>query len=175
MNIVTEKFKLSQSKFIRMLIALIGNRWLWIPIFLILISATLSIIYDWRFAIVTLMVILILTPMLLAFFYIYYGLAEGCWQNILDHQLSFHKDKVEVKLFIDKKIGYDEDERIETIEKIISTPYSEIKRLKFMSDGFVIEFNSIPYGFLYVPFTSIENIEDSKAVIATITNYINSK
>ena len=62
--------------------------------------------------------VLILVPMMMAFLYIYYGLAPGCWQNIIEKELEIVDDGINVKMYIyPKKDKIDEQDSKQIVDK----------------------------------------------------------
>ena len=56
--------------------------------------------------------------MMMAFLYIYYGLAPGCWQNIIEKELEIVDDGINVKMYIyPKKDKIDEQDSKPIVDK----------------------------------------------------------
>ena len=75
---------------------LYGMPWIAAATAFVLISVIFSFIYDLRWTVVTLMIIFIIMPMIIAFFYIYHGLKPLSVVNAIPHTLSFSPDEVYV-------------------------------------------------------------------------------
>ena len=103
-ELTTTRFRISNFKFALLLFRLLAGWWL-LPLIIIFITAIiLSVAVDLAYAIVALMVLLILTPSLMAFLYIYYGLAPNCWMNIIDKELYLSSSGIEIKMYIKQKL-----------------------------------------------------------------------
>ncbi|MBO7164788.1 MAG: hypothetical protein J6V60_01690 [Muribaculaceae bacterium] len=116
------------------LVRIVAGKWLLIPLAIFITSIALAFLIDLRYVIVAMMVLLILVPMMMAFLYIYYGLAPGCWQNIIEKELEIVDDGINVKMYIypkkdkideqdskpivDKWADFDKEEDTESIEVV---------------------------------------------------------
>lgn len=171
--ISTERYNISHGKFIKLLLQLVGRRWLWFPAILFVVVSLFAVLSDLRYAIVAMMVLFILIPMLLAFLYIYYGLSQGCWQNILERRLTVSDDFVEIVSYVKRKIGFDDEETLREEERITKIEWKDINRVRFISSGIVLELSCRPYGFMYIPFSAIPDKEESKKMIELILERFN--
>ena len=100
------------------LVRIVAGKWLLIPLAIFITSIALAFLIDLRYVIVAMMVLLILVPMMMAFLYIYYGLAPGCWQNIIEKELEIVDDGINVKMYIyPKKDKIDEQDSKQIVDK----------------------------------------------------------
>ncbi|MEE1367015.1 MAG: hypothetical protein UHE93_10115 [Muribaculaceae bacterium] len=100
------------------LVRIVAGKWLLIPLAIFITSIALAFLIDLRYVIVAIMVLLILVPMMMAFLYIYYGLAPGCWQNIIEKELEIVDDGINVKMYIyPKKDKIDEQDSKPIVDK----------------------------------------------------------
>ena len=100
------------------LVRIVAGKWLLIPLAIFITSIALAFLIDLRYVIVAMMVLLILVPMMMAFLYIYYGLAPGCWQNIIEKELEIVDDGINVKMYIyPKKDKIDEQDSKPIVDK----------------------------------------------------------
>lgn len=183
-ELTTTRFRISNFKFALLLFRLLAGWWL-LPLIIIFITAIiLSVAVDLAYAIVALMVLLILTPSLMAFLYIYYGLAPNCWMNIIDKELYLSPSGIEIKMYIKQKLKNIEesidnpiDEEIPTendssilegndvenveyeIEERTKTiEWHEIENMNVSTDNIILSIKGKPKGFLYIPISAIVNI-----------------
>ena len=99
-------------------VRIVAGKWLLIPLAIFITSIALAFLIDLRYVIVAMMVLLILVPMMMAFLYIYYGLAPGCWQNIIEKELEIVDDGINVKMYIyPKKDKIDEQDSKPIVDK----------------------------------------------------------
>lgn len=183
-ELTTTRFRISNFKFALLLFRLLAGWWL-LPLIIIFITAIiLSVAVDLAYAIVALMVLLILTPSLMAFLYIYYGLAPNCWMNIIDKELYLSSSGIEIKMYIKQKLknieesfdnpigeeiptendssileGNDvENVEYEIEERTKTIEWHEIENINVSTDNIILSIKGKPKGFLYIPISSIVNI-----------------
>lgn len=112
------RFKIPHATMMIHLVRIVAGKWLLIPLAIFLASIALAFLIDLRYVIVAMMVLLILVPMMMAFLYIYYGLAPGCWQNIIEKELEIVDDGINVKMYIyPKKDKIDEQDSKPVVDK----------------------------------------------------------
>lgn len=166
----TERYRMSHSKFIITLFRLVSNVWLVVPAMLFIGTVVMAIVIDLAYVIVAMMILLILIPLMMAFMYVYYGLAEGCWINILEKEIKLMSEGIEVKMFFkinkggrdaeedtqDNSECRDVDDNVEvgTRERIIK--WLEIKEMRLSTDSVMLMLADKPIGFLYIPFTTMK-------------------
>ena len=116
--ISSSRFKMSHAAMMIHLVRIVAGKWLPIPLAIFITSIALAFLIDLRYVIVAMMVLLILVPMMMAFLYIYYGLAPGCWQNIIEKELEIVDDGINVKMYIyPKKDKIDEQDSKPIVDK----------------------------------------------------------
>ena len=114
----SSRFKMSHATMMIHLVRIVAGKWLLIPLAIFITSIALAFLIDLRYVIVARMVLLILVPMMMAFLYIYYGLAPGCWQNIIEKELEIVDDGINVKMYIyPKKDKIDEQDSKPIVDK----------------------------------------------------------
>lgn len=114
----SSRFKMSHTTMMIHLVRIVAGKWLLIPLAIFITSIALAFLIDLRYVIVAMMVLLILVPMMMAFLYIYYGLAPGCWQNIIEKELEIVDDGINVKMYIyPKKDKIDEQDSKPIVDK----------------------------------------------------------
>lgn len=85
--------KVSTVRYIRLVAGMIFRRWAWVIVAPFVAAAVLSF-YDLRFLFVTLMLLFVVTPLLLMFIYIYYGLTPEARFSILPKTLSINQQRI---------------------------------------------------------------------------------
>lgn len=169
-DLMAGRYRMSHSKFIFTLFRLVSGVWLTIPALLFIAAVVMAVFFDLAYAIVAMMILLILVPLLMAFLYIYYGFAQGCWINILEKEIKLISEGIEVKMFF--KIKKDEceteeglqdnsecddvDDKVEIEERVRIIKWSEIKDLRLSTDSVMLMLADRPMGFLYIPLTTMK-------------------
>lgn len=184
----TERYRMSHSKFIITLFRLVSNVWLVVPAILFIGAVVMAIVIDLAYVIVAMMILLILIPLMMAFLYVYYGLAQGCWINILEKEIKLMSEGIEVKMFFKINKGRrdaeevtqdnsecdDVDDKVEIEERVRIIKWSEIKDLRLSIDSVMLMLADKPMGFLYIPLTTIKKestfVEMLKKNITTKNN-----
>lgn len=154
---------------------------------MILGAALAGIIYDIRWAIVSLMILFIVAPFLMSYLYFFHGLRPLTASNKANHTISFEDDAFTLSIFGKKEddAGYEDredkepepsgreeetaDNHLKSEEWIIrhqfTVPYSLKDRLIAGSDGYIILFRTPHKGFLWLPYDSFNHPEDMRNVI----------
>ena len=183
-ELTTTRFRISNFKFALLLFRLLAGWWLLPPIIIFITAIILSITVDLAYAIVALMVLLILIPSMMAFLYIYYGLAPNCWMNIIEKELSLSPSGIEMKMYIKQKSvdsedtfdnpleeeiaqeddnSISEENEVENIEYVIeertkTIEWHEIENMNISTDNIILSIKGKPKGFLYIPISAIVNL-----------------
>lgn len=79
---------------------------------ILIIAAAVVAIFDIRWLIVALMLICIVTPMVMAWLYFYYGLRPECFVNILPHRVLINTKGIKVFLLQGEEEEYKETEYV---------------------------------------------------------------
>ncbi len=176
--IKTKVFRMNRSSFIKEMTWLYGMPWIAAATAFVLISVIFSFIYDLRWTIVTLMIIFIIMPMIIAFFYIYHGLKPLSVVNAIPHTLSFSPDEVYVSLLSPPETIPDnehaddnaksEPELIETASRHI--PYSRLGKYKTGTNSVIFPIEGDDGGFLWIPLSAFEKDGDMADAIKIITD-----
>ena len=183
-ELTTTRFRISNFKFSLLLFRLLAGWWLLPPVIIFITAIILSVAVDLAYAIVALMVLFILIPSMMAFLYIYYGLAPNCWMNIIEKELSLSSSGIEIKMYIKQKLEsreesfgkpfdeeiptendnpISEENDVENVEyeieertKIIE--WHEIENMNVSTDNIILSIKGKPKGFLYIPISAIVNL-----------------
>lgn len=160
MPISTLKYKMSHTSFVMHLIRLVIGKWIALPVILIAVGLVMTFVWDIRMLIVTMMFVLIVAPMLLAFLYIYYGLSPGCWLNIIEKIIKVSERGIELRLYIPKKIDVADESEVEIIEQARYIDWGEVKMIKRDFKYLIICMKERPLSFIYVPYTVFQTDEE---------------
>lgn len=98
MTFTTAEYSVSRSRLLRSAAALCHARELYTSLGLLLvIDVALGFLIDWRFALVTAMLALVLAPGALAFLFFNYALSPRCLPEVWPHTVTFGPDGFEVR------------------------------------------------------------------------------
>lgn len=141
------KFRLSQGAYLRDLFVLYGRKWLWVAFSILILSLLASLIWDWRLLIVSLMIIFICIPMLMAFLYFYYGFRQECMLNILPHLVKISDDQIIIDVYRQPFDDEDEEEAQSDIKYnepafTVRVAYSSLGRAIIGTDSLVYEIDN---------------------------------
>lgn len=136
------KFRLTQDAYLRDLFILYGRKWVWVAFSVLLLSLLASLIWDCRLLIVSLMVIFICIPMLMAFLYFYYGFRRECMLNILPHVVKICDDGIIIDVY---RQPFDDEKEVEALSDIkynesaftVRVAYSSLGRAIIGTDSLV--------------------------------------
>lgn len=159
---LTSKFRIPHSKFIVLLFRQVAGKWLWIPVSILIISITLGITLDMRYLIVALMALLILTPMLLAFLYFYYGLAPGCWTNIIEKELNISTQGIELLMYISQKESSEKGCEETVIKRKQTIKWTDIRTLKLSPNSVTLLLKKDYKGFIIIPHSAFTDDESQR-------------
>lgn len=163
----TSIFKLSGSKFLISLTKLIGFKWLF-PAIVVVVATMITafILSDIRIAIVALMILFIVTPMIMALFYINYGLLKNCYLNVINHKVILSEEKILVQIhYIKKSDGENQEEEIR--EHIID--WKLVNKVRCGINDLLIIISQPEFGFLEIPLSSFQNNQDISKALSIIS------
>ncbi len=163
----TEVYKMSRKGFARQMIKQYGRKWLVAYALLVISSVIVAFFVDYRFFLLSLIIVFIMIPMQMAFLYYYYGLNRECFMNIVPHKLSIFGEGILVTMFFPP---YDEEASDNLSDKNETGEQNEHKweydgwkesefMIKFGSlDRYVVGKDSViipiigrPGGFIWLP------------------------
>lgn len=156
-----------------------GRKWLFVFLFLIVVSAIAAFFVDYRLFLLTLIFVFVIIPMQFAFLYYYYGLNRECFMNVVPHSLSLIEDGIEIRMFFPP---YNEDDINESSESpdekscvskeetkteyagwresSFIMPFYRLKRYIVGRNSVIIPISGRPGGFLWLPESSFNNSQD---------------
>lgn len=156
----TELFRMSGKDFIGIVAGLYSLPWL-LPFALFLMSALLAgVLIDLRWMIVFLMLLFIVLPMLISFFYFNYGMREVTVYNSVEHRLLFGEERLSFSV----RKG-EEEEVVKEIE------YSDFGRYFTGKNCVVVPLKEKVRGFVWIPvdaFSSFEKFRESVELLSGI-------
>lgn len=145
----TSRFTIRPGRMLYEMIALFGVWWYYILGGVVLLGIVASF-FDLRLLIMALMVVFIIIPMLMAMFYLNYGLREECFLNTVPHTLRHTDDGLEVTLIFSHPSEEEEGESIEKIRRM-SFSYNEIASLSVVGSYTVAIMRKPLRGFVMIP------------------------
>lgn len=169
MQITTVQFKSSRSQLLRT--ALLTHRFIavWCLLAMLIIAGlTLSIVADWRWALVTAMVILVLAPGVMALLYIDCMFSPRTLPGAYPHTVCFTDDAIEVKATVPPLP--DEAPGQEPKKLAYTAAYTEVAKLRLRLNDMAIIIKGSPPGIILVPY---DKLPDPKADVDLIIKCVN--
>ena len=145
----TVRFKVPPGRMMWEMISRFGTLWISILACILLLGIMVSF-FDVRFLIVALMVIFIIIPMLMAMFYLNYGLREECFVNSVPHTLRHTGGGLEATLVFTSPSEEGEDETVDKVRRMSFT-YDEISSLSVGGSDTVALLRKPLRGFIVIP------------------------
>ncbi|MDE6668077.1 MAG: hypothetical protein K2K26_00170 [Muribaculaceae bacterium] len=96
--LTTVRFEMPHRIMATRLMTIYGRPWLY-GAAILTAAAGIAAIFDLRWLIVGLMILLIATPLMLALLYLNYGLRPACVANVLPHTVELLPDALRVKVW----------------------------------------------------------------------------
>lgn len=144
----TVRFKVAQGRMLYEMAFRFGLMWIFV-LAGIVVAGIVASFFDMRFLIVALMIVLIIIPMLMAVFYLSYGLRPECFVNSVPHTLRLTDDGVEATLVF-TSVSLEGDEIIEKVRRILFD-YNEIGSLSVGGSDTVAVLRKPLLGFIVIP------------------------
>lgn len=178
-EVTTGEFRIGHAK----LLALMARRYAvtaaWTGAALLAVSAVLGIFIDFRWLIVSLMLIFIVAPAMAAMLYFNYGMRPECFVNILDHRVTFSGNELVVTAYIREPQEEAEEEAVDSEE---SPDKEEVPRREVVyrfrcarpakyevgTKTLTIIPAAPAKGFIIVPFDAFEEKEEAARVLAAL-------
>lgn len=159
-------------------------RYAWIWILALSLGAVagiaLSIMVDLRWLVITLLIVCIVMPMVLAFLYYYYGLKRGCYVNTVPHRIVMTDEGLAARLVIplrDEDIAENDEEqgeaRYRTRDELF--PYSSLRPFTIGSNSAIIPLSGKGAGFLWIPADAFADPENLAALLKRLDGYSGEK
>lgn len=174
MTFTTAKYSVSRSRLLRSAVAVCHGRHLCLVLGLLLvIGVAFGLLIDWRFALVTAMLALVLAPGVLAFLFFNYALSPRCLPEVWPHTVTFTTDGFEVTATVPPLPdagggdGTDAEEGRETPPARIgyAAAYTDVREVRAGVDGLVIRLAGTPPGLLHVPYSALPELRENTAYI----------
>lgn len=156
---------MSGMQFAKGMLLLYGLPWMGLTLLFAIGFLLAAAFIDLRWGIVFLMVVFIIAPLILFFFYIYHGFKRVTAINCVDHRVDFLKDKL-VLTTLRKSTEGEED----TCEEIscLWIPYPEFRQIQVVSGGVCLGIDGRDEGFLWLPETAFSDVGSMKLAVDMI-------
>lgn len=180
----SEWFKMPSVFFLKSILLLYG-KYLIIPfVVFFMMFIIVGIIFDYKYAIVGLMILFIVIPMIISFVYFYFGFSPYCYFNTSEHLIyNLDEKKIYIKLrFLCQDLCNTEDNATsltnETVDGVKECfRYKDFFIDKGLLKNYIVLKNSVIFkfikeynGFLWIPETAFENTEQFKQIILEINH-----
>lgn len=163
-------FRMSASRFAMEL--LFRYAWIWLLSLSLLAVAglVLGVTVDLRWLIAALMIVCIVLPMVLGFFYYFYGLRRGCFVNTVPHRIVVRDDGLVCRLWIkespesvENESEEDQKPKIRFRDEIF--PFSAMGKFVIGKDSAIVPLKKPSAGFLWIPADSFADTEHLSALL----------
>lgn len=155
-------FKMTPGRFILELLF----RYAWIWLLLLSLGAVaglvLGVVMDLRWLVISLLIICVVTPMVLAFLYYYYGLRRGCYVNAVPHRIVIDDSGLIARLVTGVR-NSDSEEEFVTRDELF--PYESLKRFTIGSNSAIVPLREKGAGFLWIPADAFGDPEHLAALL----------
>ncbi|MDE6299361.1 MAG: hypothetical protein K2M10_06935 [Muribaculaceae bacterium] len=160
----TEPFRMSGKDFIGIAVGLYSLPWL-LPFAFLLVAALIAgVLIDLRWMIVFLMLLFIVLPMIVAFFYFNYGLREVTVYNSVEHRLLFGDDTLSFSV-----CRGDEEE---VVKEIV---YADFSGYYTGKNCVVVPLKQKVRGFVWIPVNSFSSFEDFRESVELLSGINRNK
>ena len=146
----TEVFRMGHGRFALKMASLYGKPWIAVCATLAIGFALVGIFHDLRWAVLSLMTVFLITPMALAFLYIYHGMRPMSALNVADHRISIGPDFLLATVYA-KEEGTEDGETVYRPLTERALPYSALGRWQVGLDSVTIPLTGEEKGFLWLP------------------------
>lgn len=165
---------------------LYGKPWLIGGTVLLVTAILLSVFIDIRWLIIALMLVFIISPMILAFLFFYYGMNSVSTLNATHHNVEFHDNKIVVNIFMndsppslpdkndvpdEEGSGFNEEIKFEKRSQI-TIDCSYIKNYIVGTNAVILRTNVSGDGFLIIPMKVFDDTNRFIQAITTVTSGI---
>lgn len=165
----TTEFRISRSHLLCSALLMRHAAALWTALCVMLVAGvTLSFAADWRFGLVTAMLMLVLAPGVMALLYLNYALSPRCLPEVWPHTVAFGSDGFRVEAKVpplpvaadgaedgEDAPGPPEPEP-EPATFGFSASYAEVAEVRAGLDGLVLRLAGSPPGLVHVPYSALE-------------------
>lgn len=153
MYIVTETFRISRTALLSQALRAMSPAIWGVAAGLLVLGTGLAITVDWRWALVTAMLLLVLVPALLAFLFFNYALSPRCLPQTYPHTVTFGDDGFEVRATVPPLPSRDGEEVTDATPKHIgyNAVYGDVTKVRLGTGGMTITLRGNPPGILHIP------------------------
>lgn len=173
MEIVTDKFSISRGVLLKSALMTRSFRWVWVILgVLVCTGAVCGVCLDWRWWLVTVMLLLVLAPGVMALLYLNCALSPRCITEVYPHTVRFDDTGITVRAEV-PPLPAQEDEEETKIEEVrtleFGVDYNKVRKVRMMLNQMVIYLQGNPVGIVHVPYDVLPDArEDSKVILQKI-------
>lgn len=174
-EVATSVFRVNHRTFALEMMGRYGKVW-WIMLGIAVAATAIAALLtrDLRWAIISLMAVMILLPMAVAFLYFSYGLRRECWLNIVPHSVEFYPDLLRIRVEVPPFPGRNEDEEDDDVASgrkyMLIFHRTQIGRYKLVSEGLSVALCGEARGFLRLPYSAFFSEKDLERAVEILRN-----
>lgn len=168
-EIVSEPFRMGGAAFAKTMIFRYAAVWVVSLMVIAQVGVAFGIAVDIRWMIVGFMIVFIVIPALLMFFYYSYGLKRECYVNAVNHRIITGDKGVTARIIVPAITETDEEgNTTETEERTRDEffPYESMTEVRRNIKSFTVTLGKPHRGFIWIPETAYPNPEDLERAYA---------
>ncbi|MCM1005664.1 MAG: hypothetical protein NC548_57590 [Lachnospiraceae bacterium] len=170
LSIETTEFKVPRSSILQSALLTPTFRWAWIVSALLVCGGAAAAIFaDWRWALVTAMLLLVSAPGVMALLYISYAMSPRCLSDAYPHTVSFNDEgfRVSAKIPPLPPLPGQEDDTPQKPKTLsFSAEYKDVKRVRVTLTELVIYLHGNPPGIVHIPYDNLASPrEDTQTIL----------
>ena len=171
-GIATSQFRVGHGEFVRAMAARFGIRWIVLLAALVVAGGVAAAATaDWRWAMASLMLALIVAPAAGAFLYFSYGLRRECYVNILPHSVIISPRGIDA--LVDRSVPdpEEDEQQPERPRHIESFGRHELGGYTVDPAGVTIAVGRPARGFLRLPYAAFTSVDDFRRAVEIMAAY----
>ncbi|MCM1318827.1 MAG: hypothetical protein NC217_00380 [Muribaculaceae bacterium] len=173
----TKQFKISRSTILKSALHTSTYRWVWVALAVMVVSGTLAaVLFDWRWGLVTTMLVLVLAPGVMGLLYLSYAMSLRCLPDAFPHIVTFNDEDFTVVAEIPPLPPKEDDVNNENQEpaspKTLSftARYTDIKKIRVTLSSIIIYLHGAPPGIIHIPYEHLEEAGEADFLIKKCKN-----
>lgn len=171
----TTPYHLPRKNFAREIISGKSLKWLYAGISSVAVCILVSVLTsDLRWGIISLMILLLITPMMLSLAYYSQAFNPLTSYNLLEHTISADETELTVEIAVtDNDCDNDESETVVTRQ--IHYKWDNLTEYTPSSTGIKLRFNGQNGGFIILPFSTFKSTDELASFVDLFTSFLHKR
>lgn len=165
--IQTEEFKIPRATILKSALLTPTFKWVWSLLLIIIVAGVVAaIMFDWRWGLVTAMLILVLAPGVMALLYLSYAMSPRCLPDAFPHTVTFGDEDIIVDATIPPLPPAEEEsnegkqsEDTPVKKMTFKVKYSDIRKSRISLKQLTLYLTGTPPGIIHIPYSSLEKAD----------------